>query len=133
MCEFLSFKFETGKEQPLRFAGNLSGHEQISGDGYECEWIAPDPDSLTVRLPDDVSDHIAGQVREWILARYSWQALIDFAFREINLTVGGSLDLRGTAITALPDNLTVGGWLYLRGTAITALPDNLTVGGTIYR
>ena len=47
-----------------------------------------------------------------------------------NLTVGGSLDLEGcTGITALPDNLTVGGSLYLRGTGITALPDNLTVGG----
>ena len=31
---------------------------------------------------------------------------------------GGWLDLRGTAITSLPDNLTVGGWLDLRGTAI---------------
>ncbi len=49
-----------------------------------------------------------------------------------NLTVGGGLDLSGTAITALPDNLTVGGWLDLRGTAITALPDNLTVGGSLY-
>ncbi len=36
-----------------------------------------------------------------------------------NLTVGGSLDLEGTGITALPDNLTVGGSLYLRGTGIT--------------
>lgn len=32
---------------------------------------------------------------------------------------GGSLDLRGTQITALPDNLTVGGSLYLRGKSIT--------------
>ena len=32
---------------------------------------------------------------------------------------GGSLDLRGTAITALPDGLTVGGYLDLHGTAIT--------------
>lgn len=31
----------------------------------------------------------------------------------------GTLDLRGTAITALPDNLIVGGYLDLRGTAIT--------------
>ena len=46
-----------------------------------------------------------------------------------NLTVGGSLDLRGTQITSLPDNLTVGGWLDLSGTQITSLPDNLTVGG----
>ena len=44
---------------------------------------------------------------------------------------GGSLDLRGTGITALPDNLTVGGSLYLEGTGITALPDNLTVGGSL--
>ncbi|MEF3483737.1 hypothetical protein V4S92_16510, partial [Citrobacter freundii] len=48
-----------------------------------------------------------------------------------NLTVGCSLDLRGTSITALPDNLTVGGWLDLEGTSITALPDNLTVGGSL--
>ena len=32
---------------------------------------------------------------------------------------GGSLDLRGTGITSLPDGLTVGGWLDLRGTGIT--------------
>lgn len=32
---------------------------------------------------------------------------------------GGSLDLRGTQITALPDNLTVGGSLDLSGTQIT--------------
>ena len=41
----------------------------------------------------------------------------------------GSLYLRGTNITALPENLTVGSDLYLRDTGITALPDNLTVGG----
>ena len=46
-----------------------------------------------------------------------------------NLTVRGFLDLRGTAITSLPDNLMVGGDLYLENTAITSLPDNLTVGG----
>ena len=48
-----------------------------------------------------------------------------------NLTVGGWLNLSGTAITSLPDNLTVGGWLDLRGTAITSLPDNLSVGGSL--
>ena len=46
-----------------------------------------------------------------------------------NISVGGSLDLRGTAITELPDNLKVGGYLDLQGTAITELPDNLKVGG----
>ena len=44
----------------------------------------------------------------------------------------GDLDLfMRHNITALPDNLTVGGSLYLRGTGITALPDNLTVGGSL--
>ena len=42
---------------------------------------------------------------------------------------GGSLDLRGTGITALPDNLTVGGYLNLEGcTGLTSLPDSLVVG-----
>ncbi|MFP9521275.1 hypothetical protein AB6D43_14030, partial [Pectobacterium brasiliense] len=45
---------------------------------------------------------------------------------------GGSLDLRGTGITSLPDNLSVGGSLDLRGTGITSLPDNLSVGGSLY-
>ena len=45
------------------------------------------------------------------------------------LTVGGSLDLRGTGITSLPEGLTVGGYLDLEGTGITSLPDGLTVGG----
>ena len=35
-----------------------------------------------------------------------------------SLMVGGSLDLRGTAITSLPDSLMVGGYLNLEGTAI---------------
>ena len=38
---------------------------------------------------------------------------VDFTLDGDNLTVGGSLDLRGTGITALPDNLTVGGSLDL--------------------
>ena len=46
------------------------------------------------------------------------------------LTVGGYLDLENcTQITALPEGLTVGGYLDLRGTQITALPEGLTVGG----
>lgn len=60
-----------------------------------------------------------------------WNILRRYGVTPDNLTVGGSLDLRNTAITALPDNLTVGGWLDLPGTAITALPDNLTVRGSL--
>ncbi len=44
----------------------------------------------------------------------------------------GSLNLRGTQISSLPDNLTVSGWLDLSNTQITALPSNLTVGGSLY-
>ena len=42
---------------------------------------------------------------------------------------GGSLDLRRTPITALPEGLKVGGSLYLEDTQITALPEGLAVGG----
>ena len=49
------------------------------------------------------------------------------------LSVGGSLDLRGTQITALPEGLSVGGYLDLRGTQITALPEGLSVGGKIFK
>lgn len=48
-----------------------------------------------------------------------------------NLTIGGYLDLRNSAITSLPNNLTVGGYLDLRDTKVTSLPDNLTVGGCL--
>ena len=49
------------------------------------------------------------------------------------LSVGGYLDLEGcTGITELPDGLSVGGSLDLRGTGITALPDGLSVGGSLY-
>jgi len=66
------------------------------------------------------------------LLKYLKENSIDFKLEVDNLTVGGSLYLGGTAVTALPDNLTVGGYLDLRGTGITALPDNLTVGGSLY-
>jgi len=46
---------------------------------------------------------------------------------------GGSLYLRNTNITSLPENLSVGGDLYLSNTNITSLPENLSVGGEIYR
>ena len=48
------------------------------------------------------------------------------------IKVGGSLYLRNTNITELPDNLTVGGDLYLSNTNITELPNNLTVEGSLY-
>ena len=51
--------------------------------------------------------------------------------KELMKRNGGSLYLRGTGITSLPEGLTVGGSLYLRGTGITSLPEGLTVGGSL--
>ena len=48
------------------------------------------------------------------------------------IVVDGSLDLRRTQITSLPDNLSVRGSLHLRETPITSLPDNLVVKGKIF-
>ena len=56
---------------------------------------------------------------------------VDLVIKDSKPFYGGSLYLRGTGITALPDNLTVGDYLDLRGTGITALPDNLTVGDSL--
>ena len=58
-----------------------------------------------------------------------WKILARFGVTPDNLSVGGWLFLRDSAITTLPDNLSVGGWLFLRDSAITTLPDNLSVGG----
>ena len=56
---------------------------------------------------------------------------VKIEIKEGKFYYGGSLDLRGTGITSLPENLTVGGSLDLRGTGITSLPENLTVGGSL--
>ncbi len=65
--------------------------------------------------------------------KYLKKNQIKFTFDDDKkIHVGGSLDLRGTGITALPEGLTVGGYLYLTGTGITALPEGLTVGGSLY-
>ena len=48
--------------------------------------------------------------------------------------LSGCLDLKGTGITSLPDNLSVGGSLYLRGTGIRKkdIPKTVKVKGNIY-
>ena len=56
---------------------------------------------------------------------------IEYKKENGNLTVGDSLYLSGTEITALPETLTVGGSLNLYCTEIMALPENLTVGGSL--
>ena len=53
------------------------------------------------------------------MKKSDWTILKNYGVTPDTLTVGGSLDLRGTGITALPDTLTVGRYLDLRGTGIT--------------
>ena len=53
------------------------------------------------------------------MKKEDWKILENYGIIPDNLSVGGYLDLEGTAITSLPDNLSVGGYLYLQGTAIT--------------
>ena len=65
------------------------------------------------------------------IAKFKKETGVNLQIKDGKPHFGGSLYLRGTSITALPDNLTVGGDLYLEGTAVTALPDNLTVGGDL--
>lgn len=54
---------------------------------------------------------------------YLIKAGIEFEEKDGSITVGGSLYLRNTGITSLPDNLTVGGGLDLSNTGITSLPE----------
>lgn len=49
-----------------------------------------------------------------------------------NLTVGGSLDVRGSTICSLPRNLTVGHSLAIIDTCIATLPSNLKIGGSLF-
>jgi len=50
-----------------------------------------------------------------------------------NMTVDGWLDLRGTNMVQLPDYLYVGGGLFLGGTNIINIPESVFVGGEIFR
>ena len=50
------------------------------------------------------------------LIKYLKDNGINFELKGDNLTVGCSLDLKGTGITSLPDNLILGSSLYLQGT-----------------
>ena len=115
MCEMISFKFEPGLEQPLRFGGSLNSHSDISGDGYECEWTDAGRDNLTVRISPDVPDSKGEMVREWILARYTWKKLLFFGLQEIGTKIKDDFDLSNTPIASLP------------------IPETVKIGSTVYR
>ena len=58
--------------------------------------------------------------QEEIKAYFEDVCKVKLEIKDGKLFKGGYLDLRGTAITALPDNLTVGGYLDLEGTIDTS-------------
>ena len=147
MCDFLSF-FIVGTKNGLAVipTDNLCEHSERSylnsltgiGSVCEAEWTSPDTKDLSVRLPNDQKDN---KQRDWFLANYPSRAALIKSFcgmfeNKINgditikaeekdldwlsgLSVGGSLYLRNTQITKLPDGLSVGGYLDLRNTQIT--------------
>ena len=68
-----------------------------------------------------------------IIAQFREQTGYTLGVKDNHLYYGGTLDLRGTGITSLPEGLTVGGCLDLEGCiGITSLPEGLTVGGYLY-
>src|SRR5574337_788146 len=126
MCEMISFKFEPGLDQPLRFGGSLNSHSDIPGDGYECEWTGESPDLLTVRMPPDVPESKGEMVREWILARYDWHKLLAFGLRDVATTIE-TLNLSGLPVQSLPDGLSSLKTLDASGcTGLQSLPDGLS-------
>ena len=96
-----------------------------------CNWFKShfpnggDIESVLVLITQD--DTANDSWVAWLMGRAKYTGM---GWME-GLEIFGSLDLRDTGITALPDGLTVGGSLYLSGTGITALPDGLTVGGSL--
>ena len=71
------------------------------------------------------------QIKKWFsdLGISSDRYTID---KDFNINIKGSLDLRNTDITSLPDNLSIGGSLHLSETKITSLPNDLSVGSSLW-
>ena len=93
-----------------------------TGDFLTGKWICHVDHDMSKHLPQwflDDQEAIKDRFMEWV----------ESEIKEIKKTkkYGGSLDLSGTGVTALPDGLTVGGSLYLRGTGIkkTSIPKSL--------
>ena len=70
------------------------------------------------------------EIEEWFA---TWAPDVKYTVDdELNIRVLNNLDLRGSAVTEMPDNLHVGRSLFLRDSAVTKLPDNLHVGRSLY-
>jgi len=88
MCNFISWKIESGVEGLKHiFAASLNCHDEVSGHGYEVEWTT---DELTIRVPGNVSDHIADELKTAVMAQFKTRdALILHAAHEV--IAGGHL------------------------------------------
>ena len=98
-----------------------------TGHFLKDKWICNVDHDMSKSLPQwflDEQDEIKDRFMEWV----------ESEIKVIKKTkkYSGSLDLRGTQITALPEGLSVGGSLCLQGTQITALPEGLSVGDYLY-
>src|SRR3972149_645661 len=154
MCNFISFMICSTHERGLwvQLAHSLNSHSDFSLEckAYEGEWTENDRgETLQIRIPDDEPEGKREELKAWLLKQWpTWERFTKWAIASLDwkehaldlrntaitalpegLSVGGRLDLNNTAITALPEGLSVGGSLYLNNTAITALPEGLSVGG----
>ena len=121
MCNFLSFVLQI-KPETKAMCADLLHHEKTveffhlqPGEYREVEWRSEDDSDLEIRLEDNES-YKDSLYRKWILNQ--WPNRTNFLDYLLKTWVGGSLDLSGTQITALPDGLSVGGYLDLSGTQI---------------
>jgi hypothetical protein len=74
-----------------------------------------------------VAMHASTVVSSFDLRNLGWLTALPDQF-----TVKGSLDLKGSGVSALGDGLTVGGSLGLEGTPIQTLPSKLAIGGDLF-
>jgi hypothetical protein len=61
-----------------------------------------------------------------------WVPDVEYEIRDdLSVYVEGSIDLKGSQVTRLPENMSVEGTLDLRYSDVTQLPEGLSVGGTL--
>ena len=148
MCIGFSFLAVAGRDEPY-YDGKNSGHSELKTQLQEADNKIINRNIVSLEVhpcgaltSQDIKDWFFKVDEEGTLP--SWFEVDVWKTRCIDKTLeivkeiaktkffGGSLNLQGTQITALPEGLKVGGSLDLQGTQITALPEELEVGGSLY-
>ena len=138
MCEYLSFGVLKKGRLRILVGESTVSHSNMAdvnkvkeNSYYEAEWTKDDKgESLVVWTEDhDESEKYIKRILDEYTDRKKLEVEV---WRKVAVT-GGSLDLRDTNITSLPEGLKVGGYLDLQGIKIKSLPEGLKVGGKIYR